>query len=183
MKKILALILALLLYTESVFAVTAQVNNILEIGGQNNTTNPVAIRPIDTGLFTLVGNVLSNVNPGYVILTKMGGAGPTGTQYQVTAGKTLMCFGMYFVTNGSSVGFILGYGTAALGSNNTSTPPAGEVQYTYVSNDPTYFLNSTLPMPFYVTDIFQFPASSFPFVLYTQQAGNNNFVQLPCAEY
>lgn len=182
MKFIKYFILAFILFISQVHAQPGPINNVFEIGAPANSKLPLGIFPISTGLFTIIANTSSNSSPGYLALTQMSGGAANG-QYQVTNTKTAICFGFWAISNNSFQGLEFGYGTAALASNNTSTPPTGSVQYSAASNVASYALASPFPQAIYYNDIIQFPSQSYPYVLYTNQSGGFQSIYLPCMEY
>lgn len=175
-------ILLFLLLSTNVFAATAQVNNVFNIGGAVNGSYS-ALKPIDTSTFTLQAGVQGAVGGGFLKLTQMsGGAGSTGNQYQVTAGKTAVCYGFKFTTNTSGTQVSFGYGTAGVIANDTSTPPTGSVQYSSAANLPTFFSSSGITQADFFPIVIQFPASSFPYV-WENTSTATLLIKMECAEY
>jgi hypothetical protein len=172
-----ATILALgLLITSQCFAATAQVNNVLLFP---NITFPFTQL---TKLRNLVAGYSANAN-NFLSLANTMSPGSTA-QYQVTTGKTLVCFGAYVTTGvgaGSADSIRFGYGTAALGSDNTSTPPTGVVYYAGSTATSSIAMrvggantNTFYPFPM------SFPANSYPTV---QVLTTDTYsISLPCEE-
>lgn len=150
----------MVLMTGEAFGATAQVNNVVQFSGINqagaiSTYQTVPIQAIDSsGFVTLGGGVSSSTSGNYIQLRQV-----SGTNYQVPSDKVFYITDFWaFSASASALAF--GYGTAALGSDNTSTPPTGSK---------TLLFNTSLGTagPFYslstsATSHWSFPGLSFP---------------------
>lgn len=135
--------------------------------------NPAGVLPFSdiSKLITLHADVNSSTAGNYYVLTKM--QSPTGTtQYQVPNGKTFVAYGIYVYTSNAQSCVLPGYGTAALGSDNTSTPPTGSVPYSGSSflcgmrsdvGGATRFLQTPI----------SFPQNSYPYMIF--QSGSTSY--------
>jgi hypothetical protein len=150
---------------------TAQVNNILQLGGQaiatssTSTSGPSIVLPAaeNTKLVMLYGGEAGTTTGNRNIFTAANTA--TQVQYQVTAGKTFFAPG-FWVTGTSAhtatpLSLILGYNPSTFASK--SAPAAGDIFYgTSVS---AYSIQAIYAagVPVWVPFPVLFPASSFPF--------------------
>lgn len=112
-------------------------------------------------LRTLSSSDGSSTADNYLNLTRMGSQGTNLEGYQVASTGSLECAG-FWISNGGSFQFNFGYGTAALASNDTATPPTGVKVFTNVADRGILTASSTAYVyyPFPVS----FPAGSYPFV-------------------
>lgn len=169
----------IIFFSWTAFAQPGPINNVFEIGGAINGSYS-AIKPIDTSTFTLQANVISSSSDTYLLLTQMS-AGAANGQYQVSAGKTAVCYGMQMSTNTSNTNFFLGYGTSALIANNTPTAPLVSVQYNSQTGASTFYTSASVSAPDFYPVVIQFPASSYPYVFLV--TASSFFLKMQCAEY
>lgn len=155
---------------------TAQTNNIIQLGGAKNSTNPTIILP-----YANLGNIVqlsmfvsSSSTNHFYMLSRWAATGSSG-QYQVANGKTFRAVGVWFYgTTGANGGHILfGTGTAALLTDDAVLPPTGAVYY---SSGSTVFdftietANSWTFLPIYV----EFAQNLYPFIKFdTPTSGLN----------
>lgn len=92
------------------------------------------------------------------------GGSSSGSDYLTHATKTTYCSGFY-MASGSNINtaFSFGYGTAAIGSNNTSTPPTGNVNYSTNGNS-IYFGNQPASGLYWVAYPVSFPPNVYPYI-------------------
>lgn len=159
MKKLL---LALLLLASSAFATTIpQAANIAQFGGLG-ASFPFINIPIGaaSNVVTLIMGSGGVTAGHFYEFIKANSPGST-TQYQVPSGKTFTAYGIMFESTLAD-STILGYGTAALASEDTATPPTGVVYYAATSTGATFI---THPASAYqsIPISVSFPALSYPF--------------------
>ena len=159
MKKYLTLLLMVLVAGEA-FGATAQVNNVVQFSGVSQTSGlstyqTVPIQAIDTsGFVTLGGGVSSSTSGNYIQLRQV-----SGTNYQVPADKVFYITDFWgFSAAASALAF--GYGTAALGSDNTATPPTGSKTLLFNTSLGTAGPFNSLSTS--ATSHWSFPGLSFP---------------------
>lgn len=110
---------------------TAQTNNIVQFGGAKNSAGPGIVLPYTSqgNMIQLSAFINSSTASNFLMFSAWRATGSSG-QYQVANGKTFRSAGGIFIFSGGGGNrFIFGTGTAALGSDNTATPPTGPVYY------------------------------------------------------
>ena len=150
---------------------SGNVSNVVQYGGgaiTSTTANgvpPQITIPLSnlSSMVTLMGGVGSNTASNYYGFYSASSPA-SQAQYQVPGGKTLYILGIY-VSTGSSAVTQLGYGTAALASEGTGTPPTGVIYYSASSTVATAGQIGTAASPAYTYFPVgaSFPASSYPF--------------------
>lgn len=163
MKKLL--LICALFASQSFAGGSSNVSYVANQGNKQDSDTPAKTIPNGAlgNTITLIGGAASVGANSFFRLVKMG-SGTNGANYQVTAGKTLYCSGVWLYTLGLET-FSLGYGTAAVTENN-STTPAGQVVFggsaaTRVLTMPTGSVQGAykfFPIPM------SFPAASFPYI-------------------
>lgn len=135
-------------------------------GGQavDGTSTPSAVYPVSdlSKRRTLIAADDATTSGNYYAFYRMGGT--ASGQYQVGSGKTLHCMSLEMTANQNSA-WVFGYGTAALASNDTATPPTGEFVYAPAASSARglyLIFGSTIRRywPIYMS----FPSLSYPFV-------------------
>lgn len=166
------------------------VSSVIQIGGSPLTTNgtnvgnPAISIPIASigSLRTLTTGIASTTTGNFLMLVNQGTPGAQA-QYQVTTGKTLYCYNL--TSTGDATSHLqFGYGTAALGSDNTATPPTGVKYFTSGSSAVTSgYINPPLTVASVISypTMIYFPALSFPFVAWTGSISNVG-LRLDCIE-
>lgn len=112
---------------------SGNVSNVVNLGGPLNTGTPGATIPTTSlaNAVVLVGTVSNTTSDNYISIASCSSPASSNAQYQVPNGKTFYCTSIQ-LSIGTAVGnraIQFGYGTAALGSANTATPPTGNVIY------------------------------------------------------
>lgn len=160
---------------------SGNVSNVISLG--TYPTGSVATKSLSSGdiknHFTLVMSTTSGTNTGYYKFVKMGSQATSGEQYQVTAGKTAYC--QPTISAPSAIAFNYGYGTAAIASEGTTTPPTGVKQYAgSTTGQQVNGLAASVPFPLGIS--VQFPASSYPFVFGSAISATAFAVWMNCQE-
>jgi hypothetical protein len=145
---------------------TAPVNNIAQLSGPGNSTNPGLIVPISefakvVSLVAMGAITTSGFHRNFASMNAPSSTGP----FQVPASNSIHISGMLVAVNNTSpFGLEFGYGTAALGSQDTTTAPTGVVYYSTSSTYSGYkFDSGGTNIPKYWPINMSFPASSYPF--------------------
>ena len=174
--KILVSILLLILLRTVAFAGTAQVNNIVQMGGGKNIGLPTATLPLGSlsSFIQLSASSFTSTSGNFLMLSRWASTGSSG-QYQVTTGKTFRVVGIWYYSNGTSQKITLGFGTAALSSDNTSSAPTGVVYYSAGAGVTGLTLDSNAAWAFLPITA-EFPALSFPFVKVHTASDNYNIL-------
>lgn len=148
---------------------TAQVNNVLQYSGINTAAVNSGASPIipvpaidNSGFVTIGGGISSSTGANYYMLTRFSGAG----QYQVTGGLFYLS-DLWIYNAGAQNQCQIGYGTAALGSDDTVTPPTGAT-YLFssgntVGNSALYSNQITFSWQKYSFPGVVFPLNAYPF--------------------
>jgi hypothetical protein len=163
-------LLSVFLTSLQALAGTAQVNNILRLGGQgalNNSTvtagSEAMTIPVGASFVALYGGETGTTTNNRNIFTKAGTA--SQTLYQVPAGKTFYSPGFWVSSTSAHtttpISGILGYNTSSFATK--SAPGAGDIYYgssaTAFSFQATFSAGSPAWVPYPVV----FPANSYPF--------------------
>lgn len=178
--RILSLLLFLFSLSVSAASSTGAVANTFQVGGPENGSNPCANLQIGnlstTQLVTISAFIGNSTGSNYLMLTKWNSTGSSG-QYQVPSGKSFRACMINVFCGTSNDTLTIGYGTAALGSDNTATPPTGVKYFSSGSQIPSMVtgpggvVNS---FPLYL----EFPPSSFPIIQTNQGAQTYNVVMV-----
>jgi hypothetical protein len=153
------------------FGATSQTNSIINVGG-GPTVSPASgnfpLNSIDTsGLVMICGGTESSGAGQFFGLYSQ--TSPTTTaQYNVPNGVKFYAVNMWAYINGNAASFQLGYGTGAIASEGTGTPPSGVIYYGASANNgsSTGFVQPTSGTTVYQTYALaglSFPAASYPF--------------------
>jgi hypothetical protein len=155
---------------------SAQTNDIVQFGGGKNILQPSIVLPFANvnNLIQLSALISSSTSGNFLMLSRWSSAG--SAQYQVNAAKHFYACGIFVYTNTANIQFTVGYGTAALGSDNTGTPPTGAVYFSSGSGVSSLYTDAT-GWNFYPL-FADFPASSYPFIKTGTSANNYNIVLL-----
>lgn len=144
------------------------VNNVVQVGHAVNSDNPCLITPAGSlgspQVVTLSASVAGSTANNFLMFTQWN---TNAGQYQVPSGKILKVCTLFVFCSTTSDHIGMGYGTAALGSDNTATPPAGVKYFSSGATIPILVLGAgglTNTYPFYA----EFPALSYPFLITSQ---------------
>ena len=179
---------------------TAQVNSVFQIGGGTLPSNgsgagsaagPSGVTPIGLNVCTVyagTGPGGATANNYCVFIPQSGtfGEGAHGTAndaYKVSAGKTGISHGFYWLSAGAANAALVsfGYSTSIPASINTATVPTGPVYFSGAVSTSNFFnaqAANTLtwyPLPM------QFPAGAYPWIQ-TYTVGQNYLIYMVVQE-
>ena len=118
------------------FAIYQPTNIITQTGGPASVGNLLVNLVSNISALRMLGaGSASGTANNYYMLVNYGTVLPGAQQYKVTTGKTMYCYS-YEISTSTAGKFMFGYGTAALGSEDTATPPTGSTTYN-ATGDPT----------------------------------------------
>lgn len=165
-KVFLGLILVLL--TQKSFAATSQVNSIVSVGGgpvSNLSAGNLPLNSIDTSNLSMICGGMASSGAGQFFGLFSQSSPTTSAQYSVPAGQKFYAINMWTYSSSSGAALQLGYGTAAIASEGTGTPPTGVVYYgaTAAAADTGFVQPATLAYQTFAAAGISFPANSFPF--------------------
>lgn len=180
MNFVIAGFLALFFATQAAFGISPPAStDAIQFGYGLNSAVAAKIVPRSSmgNTFALIMSTTSGTNTGYYKFVKAGSIASTAVAYSVTTAKTAYCSGYYSAVP-SAANFNFGYGTAAVGSEGTTTPPTGAKQLaaTGIVHLGTANVFSWYPIPY------AFPADSYPYVYGTSINALNMAVVLICEE-
>lgn len=134
--------------------------------GSNLPVSPptIAISDLTKAFGVHCGFGTSSMTVGNYYRCFRDGGTTAGSDWQVTSGKTAYCSGFYMASASNlNTAFTFGYGTAAISTNNTSSAPTGNVNYS-PNGVQFYFPSQPSTGMFWISTPISFPASSFPYL-------------------
>ncbi len=149
-----------------------QAGNVVNSGAAMNSANPTQQLPPGTLPITL--QCVEVTAAQYEWLSSWSSPASGGrVQFQVPSTQTFVVTSILYQSGLTATGLILGYGTAALGSKDTATPPTGSTPYGDVTNaNGGIFSQGTAQTQFSIP--VTFPASSFPYCFFLAGSGTAN---------
>lgn len=169
---------------------SGNVNSVSQTGNLTPESGVSMVLPVSGNItfkdqIALLGWANTSDTDAYRMLQSAKSPGATA-QYQVSTGKTFYVTGIFinFTAVSAITSFDIGYGTAALASDGTATPPTGDVLYTNsgaATNQGTFSFASntdasTMNSKFLPLAGISFPADSYPYLLIRTSADSAGII-------